>query len=72
MYWLGIAGGGLASRFNYYGDETRSDLKFEVLIYGGICEVINNALKYAGVSRIYELRIMGIDNFQLSTFNSSA
>jgi signal transduction histidine kinase len=38
--------------FNYYGDETRLDLKLEALIYRCISELVNNALKYAGASEI--------------------
>jgi signal transduction histidine kinase len=38
--------------FNYYGDETRLDLKFEALIYRCIHELVNNALKYATASQI--------------------
>ena len=38
--------------FNYYGDETRLDLKLEVLIYRSIHELVNNALKYAAASQI--------------------
>ena len=38
--------------FNYYGDETRIDLKLEAFIYRSIHELVNNALKYAGASQI--------------------
>jgi signal transduction histidine kinase len=38
--------------FNYYGEETRLDLKLETLIYRSICELVNNALKYASASHI--------------------
>ena len=38
--------------FNYYGDETRLDLKLEALIYRCIHELVNNALKYAAASQI--------------------
>ena len=38
--------------FNYYGEETRLDLKLEALIYRCICELINNAVKYANASQI--------------------
>ena len=38
--------------FNYYGDESRIDLKIEALIYRSIHELVNNALKYADASRI--------------------
>ena len=38
--------------FNYYGDESRLDPKLEVMIYRSIHELVNNALKYAGASRI--------------------
>jgi signal transduction histidine kinase len=38
--------------FNYYGEETRLDLKLEALIYRCISELVNNALKYAGASQI--------------------
>ena len=38
--------------FKYYGDETRIDLKLEVLIYRSIYELVNNALKYADASQI--------------------
>ena len=38
--------------FNYYGDETRLDLKLEALIYRSIHELVNNALKYAAASQI--------------------
>ena len=38
--------------FNYYGEETRLDLKLEALIYRCICELINNAVKYADASQI--------------------
>ena len=38
--------------FNYYGDETRLDLKLEALIYRIIHELVNNALKYSAASQI--------------------
>ena len=38
--------------FNYYGHETRLDLKLEALIYRCIHELVNNALKYAAASQI--------------------
>jgi len=38
--------------FNYYGDESRLDLKLEALIYRCILELVNNALKYASASQI--------------------
>ena len=38
--------------FSYYGDESRLDPKLEVMIYRSIHELVNNALKYAGASRI--------------------
>ena len=38
--------------FNYYGDETRLDIKLEALIYRSIHELVNNALKYADASHI--------------------
>jgi len=38
--------------FTYYGDESRSDPRLEVMIYRSIHELVNNALKYAGASRI--------------------
>ena len=38
--------------FNYYGDETRVELKLEALIYRCIHELVNNALKYANASQI--------------------
>ena len=38
--------------FNYYGDETRLDLKLEALIYRSIYELVNNALKYAAATQI--------------------
>ena len=38
--------------FNYYGDESRLDLKLETLIYRCIHELVNNALKYADASEI--------------------
>ena len=38
--------------FSYYGDESRLDPRLEVMIYRSIHELVNNALKYAGASRI--------------------
>ena len=38
--------------FQYYGDESRLDMKLETLIYRSIYELVNNALKYAGASQI--------------------
>ena len=38
--------------FNWYGDETRLDMKFETAIYRCIHELVNNALKYAGATQI--------------------
>ena len=38
--------------FQYYGDESRLDMKLETLIYLSIYELVNNALKYAGASHI--------------------
>ena len=38
--------------FNYYGEETRLNLKVEALIYRSIYELVNNALKYANASQI--------------------
>ncbi|MCL2247223.1 MAG: sensor histidine kinase [Lentimicrobiaceae bacterium] len=38
--------------FSYFGNESRLDLKLEVLAYRSIYELVNNALKYAGASQI--------------------
>jgi len=38
--------------FTYYGDKSRLDPRLEVMIYRSIHELVNNALKYAGASRI--------------------
>jgi len=38
--------------FNYFGAETRLDLKLEALIYRSIHELVNNALKYAAATQI--------------------
>ena len=38
--------------FVYYGDESRLDPKLEVIIYRSIHELVNNALKHAGASKI--------------------
>ena len=39
-------------RFDYYGDESRLDPKLEVMIYRSIHELVSNALKHAGASKI--------------------
>jgi signal transduction histidine kinase len=38
--------------FGWYGAETRLEPKLELLIYRCIHELVNNALKYAGASKI--------------------
>ena len=38
--------------FNWYGDESRLDMKLEAMIYRSIHELVNNALKYADASKI--------------------
>ena len=47
--------------FNYYGNETRLDLKLEALIYRSIHELVNNALKYAGASQIMVQIVQEVD-----------
>ena len=39
-------------QFAYYGDESRLDPNLEVMIYRSIYELVNNALKHAGATRI--------------------
>jgi len=39
-------------QFAYYGDESRLDPNMEVMIYRSIHELVNNALKHAGATRI--------------------
>jgi len=39
-------------QFTYYGDESRLDPNMEVMIYRSIHELVNNALKHAGATRI--------------------
>ena len=41
-----------AVQFAYYGNEERLDTKMEVMIYRIIHELVNNALKHAGASKI--------------------
>jgi signal transduction histidine kinase len=40
------------ARFQYMGEDTRFDKRFEVMIYRCACELINNALKHAHASEI--------------------
>jgi len=39
-------------QFAYYGDESRLDPNMEVMLYRSIHELVNNALKHAGATRI--------------------
>jgi len=53
-------------KFNWYGEETRLEPKLEVMIYRTMHELVNNALKHSGASKILVEIIRATDTLHLT------
>lgn len=52
--------------FNFYGNERRFDEKIEINIYRIVCELINNALKHSGATKINVQLVISDDRLSVT------